>query len=120
MKTKLQDIRKARGFRSAKEFAKHIGMSARTYTNYEQGATSLTLEKAWEFADMLDCTLDELAGRERPAKDYSDPRQVDLNRDFSVLDEPSKDAAVAAIRGMAAACAQDVDAARAASGKKSA
>ncbi|MEG0778930.1 MAG: helix-turn-helix transcriptional regulator [Oscillospiraceae bacterium] len=108
MKTNLQHCRKAAGFKSAKAFAEHAGISVGSYTQYEQGQISLSLEKAWEFADLLDCSLDELAGRERPAKDYSDDRQAGINRDFGVLDEPSKDAAAAALRGMAAACAQSV------------
>lgn len=64
MKTRLQYFRKRAGYRSAKAFAEHLGMSARTYTNYEQGATKLTLAAAWVFADELGCTLDELAGRD--------------------------------------------------------
>lgn len=108
MKTQLQNIRKARGFKSAKEFAAHIGMSGNTYTGHEQGKP-FDLEKAWEYADWLDCSLDELVGRERPAKEYTDPRQAAINSDFAVLDEPSKDAAAAAVRGMAAACAQAID-----------
>lgn len=63
MKTKLQERRKAAGYRSAKEFAEKMGMSIGTYTDYEQGRRKFTLEKAWEFADVLGCTLDELAGR---------------------------------------------------------
>ncbi len=100
MKTQLQRIRKERGFKSAKEFADYIGMSVRTYTNYEQGITSPTLEKAWEFADALECTLDDLAGRDFVAKDYQDPRQAALNEDYSQLSESMKDAAASAIRGM--------------------
>lgn len=64
MKTNLQAMRKRAGFKSARAFAEHMNMSVNTYTNYEQGKSSLTLEQAWEFADELDCTLDELAGRE--------------------------------------------------------
>lgn len=100
MKTQLQRIRKARGFKSAKAFADHIGMSKNTYTNYEQGTRSLTLDIAWKFADALECTLDELAGRDFVAKDYQDSRQAALNEDYSQLSESMKDAAASAIRGM--------------------
>ena len=64
MKTRLQEVRKKAGFKSARAFAEHIGMPVATYTDYEQGRRSFTLEKAWEFADALECSLDELAGRE--------------------------------------------------------
>lgn len=44
MRFKLQELRKETGFRSAKAFAREIDMPVGTYTNYEQGATKLTLE----------------------------------------------------------------------------
>ena len=59
-------MRKEAGYRSAKEFAEKMGMSVGTYTDYEQGRRKFTLEKAWEFADVLGCTLDDLAGRDFP------------------------------------------------------
>lgn len=65
-KSNLQAMRKRAGYKSAKAFAEHIGMSVDTYTSYEQGKTSMSLLKAWEFADILHCTLDELAGRKSP------------------------------------------------------
>lgn len=64
MKTHLQAMRKRAGFKSARSFAESIGMPVATYTDYEQGRRSFTLERAWEFADVLGCTLDELAGRD--------------------------------------------------------
>ena len=70
MRTNLQSLRKAAGYKSAREFAEKIGMPVATYTDYEQGRRSFTLERAWEFADVLDCSLDELAGR-----DFKDPKE---------------------------------------------
>lgn len=72
MKTNLQELRRQAGFKSAEAFATHVGMSKRTYTNYEQGTTNLSLEKAWFFADALGevlgrhVSLDEIAGRRPP------------------------------------------------------
>lgn len=66
MRFKLQEYRIKAGFKSAREFAEHVGVNPYTYTNYEQGASKLTLAMAWMFADALGCTLDELAGREAP------------------------------------------------------
>ena len=74
MKTKLQELRKAAGFKSARAFADHYGINLNTYTGYEQGKP-FSLEQAWAFADFFDCTLDELAGRERPQVAYKDQRQ---------------------------------------------
>ena len=90
MRPKLQEIRKARGFKSAKSFAEHIGMSVGTYTQYEQGQIGLSLEKAWEFADILDCTLDELAGRKRRSRSFADPRKEELMGHYDSLNEKSK------------------------------
>lgn len=85
MKTNLQAMRKRAGFKSARAFAEHMNMSVNTYTNYEQGKSSLTLEQAWEFADELDCTLDELAGREWSAASEAppDPVRDELNALYS-------------------------------------
>lgn len=64
MKPGLQRIRKERGYSSAREFAEHIGWSVGSYTNYEQGTREMTLKVAWELADYLECSIDEIAGRE--------------------------------------------------------
>lgn len=102
MKTQLQNIRRARGFKSAKAFAEYMGMSVGTYTQYEQGQIGLTLEKAWEFADALECTLDDLAGRKFVAKGYQDQRQAVMNEDYAHLSDAGKDAAAGAVRGIRA------------------
>ena len=65
-KSNLQAMRKRAGFKSAREFAEHAGINIKTYTNHEQGDTSMSLLQAWEYADLLNCTLDELAGRKSP------------------------------------------------------
>ena len=64
MKTRLQELRKRAGYKSAVAFAEAIGMNPGTYTNYEQGKRNLSLALAWSLADELNCTLDELAGRD--------------------------------------------------------
>ena len=65
-RSNLQAMRKRAGFKSAREFAEHAGINAKTYTNHEQGDVSMSLLQAWEYADLLNCTLDELAGRKSP------------------------------------------------------
>lgn len=102
MKTQLQRIRKERGFKSAKAFADHIGMNPHTYTDYEQGRRTFTLESAWEFADALECTLDDLAGRKFVAERYQDERQAVMNDDYAHLSDAGKDAAAGAVRGIRA------------------
>lgn len=94
MKTQLQRIRKEKGFKSARAFADSIGMNVHTYTDYEQGRRMFTLEAAWEFADALECTLDELAGREWPAPAFSDPGQAALNGYWESMNDDGREALV--------------------------
>lgn len=100
MKTQLQVMRKRAGFKSAKAFAEHVGMNVGSYTNYEQGMRSLSLEKAWEFADILDCSLDELAGRPRPRKRFKDPNQEALNGYYESMNEKGRQTLVESARLM--------------------
>ena len=86
----LQNARKKAGFRSAKAFADALGMSTASYTDYEQGRTAMSYERAWQIADVLNCSLDELGGRNFQPAAYSDPRQQALNHSYSLLDEKSK------------------------------
>lgn len=108
MDLQLKRLRKAAGYKSRDEFAAAIGINPLTYKGWETGRSRLRFEDACMLADVLGCTLDDLAGLPPRVSHYSDPRQAQINSDFDVLDEPSKDAAAAAIRGMAAACAQSV------------
>ena len=41
-------------------------MKTSAYTEYEQGRRSFTYEQAWMMADALECSMDELGGREWP------------------------------------------------------
>lgn len=72
MKTRLQELRMRAGYKSAKEFSDKHGISYDTYAAYENGKRNLSLAKAWELADMLGCTLDEIAGRDA-SKTFTDP-----------------------------------------------
>ena len=100
MKTQLQRIRKEKGFKSARAFADSIGMNVHTYTDYEQGRRMFTLEAAWEFADALECTLDELAGREWPRPAFADPGQEALNAYFESMNSAGRGALVESARLM--------------------
>lgn len=62
----LQTMRKAVGFKTAKSFAEHMGYNVGTYTNWEQGKQIFSFGQAWDMADALHCTLDELGGRKPP------------------------------------------------------
>lgn len=106
MKTRLQEMRKRAGFQSAVAFAEHYGINAGTYTNYEQGKRNLTLEKAWEFADLLGCSLDELAGRQWPpegASALADPMREELVRCYDASTAENRHSLVVAARNAALA-----------------
>lgn len=66
MKTNLQQMRRAAGFKSAREFAEYAGLNVGTYTNYEQGKRNIDLETLCFIADKLNCSLDDLIGRPTP------------------------------------------------------
>lgn len=91
MKTQLQAMRKRAGFKSAAAFAEHMGLNPGSYTNYEQGIRPFTLEQAWDFADVLGCSLDELAGRDWPpaerATEVAPDERLVLDAMESVSDE---------------------------------
>lgn len=59
----LSNLRRNAGYRSADDFADVLGLNARTYRNYENGNTRLSLDFACKVCDKLGCTLNELAGR---------------------------------------------------------
>lgn len=103
MKTNLQQMRKRAGFKSAKAFADSIGINSYTYTNYEQGKASFTLVQAWEFADALQCSLDELAGRQWPpvgSQAAPDPGEAALVSSYRELSEEGREVAVNVVDGM--------------------
>lgn len=109
MQLQLQHLRKKAGYKSRAKFAEAFGTTERQVKSWESGERKVSLDTACDLADFFDCSLDELAGRFEYIGSYSDARQEEINRDYAMLDDPSKDAAAAAVRGMAAACAQSVD-----------
>ena len=90
MKLQLMRLRKEAGYKNRKTIADELGISERKYKSWETGEVKLTLADACDIADLLHCTLDELAGRDFHPAAYSDPRQQALNHSYSLLDEKSK------------------------------
>lgn len=91
MNLQLMRLRKEAGYKNRDDFAHALGINPLTYKGWETGRTRLKLEDACDIADLLHCTLDELAGRDFQPKQYSDPRQQSLNHCYSLLDDKSKD-----------------------------
>ena len=92
MNIQLKRLRKEAGYKNRRQFSDALGdgYTERQVTSWETGERMLSLEQACDIADLLDCTLDELAGRNFQPTAYSDPRQQALNHSYSLLDEKSK------------------------------
>lgn len=56
------------GYSSARSFAEAIGVPATTYTRYENNPERIPMQVAWQLADTLGATIDQVVGRE-PADD---------------------------------------------------
>lgn len=64
MAKNVQDLRREKGYRSAREFAEAIGIPVSTYARYESQPESIPLKQAWAIADHLGCTIDMVVGRD--------------------------------------------------------
>ena len=108
----LQAARKKAGYKSAREFAEVLGINLNTYTDIEQGKSGLTFERAWQIADVLDCTLDEVGGREPPPRNqrFADSDKQAMCDAYDRLDRHLKGAASAAVQAMAAGDGQEASA----------
>lgn len=100
----LQKARRAAGYKSARAFAEKVNIPLSAYTEYEQGRVGLSLERAWEFADALGCTLDELAGRKPPSSTFSDEeRQIAIAyKNMDARDKRAMRALAASLSGNSA------------------
>lgn len=72
MKNVLKTLRKTRGYTSAKDFCKAIGISFSTYQNYESGSRVPTVEMLVKIADFYGVTTDYLLGREPAPNPFAD------------------------------------------------
>lgn len=64
MTKSIQDLRREKGFKSSKEFADALGVSASSMSRYDRDATLIPVKVAWAMADLLGCSIDEVLGRE--------------------------------------------------------
>lgn len=105
----IQKARKQAGYKSAKEYAAHMDMKVGTYSDYEQGRRVCMLDRAWEFADDLGLTLDELVGRDFPRPAFADPRQEQLNGCYESLNDESKTQVSDMVKSIAADPARRIE-----------
>ncbi len=102
MQLQLKQLRKAAGYKSMQSMADALGIKYATYKSWESGERNMSFPQACMVADLLNCSLDELAGRTEFAGIYSDNRQAVMNDDYAHLSDAGKDAAAGAVRGIRA------------------
>lgn len=100
----LKNLRKRAGFNTQADLARALGANPRTYASWEREEVRLTLDDARRIADVLGCSLDELAGRSWTSAPFSDERQSEINRLYESLDEARKTFLLEAMKGLTAAC----------------
>ena len=61
----IQELRKEKGFRSAREFAEALGISPSSMSRYDKDPETIPVKAAWAMADALGCSIDEIVGRAR-------------------------------------------------------
>lgn len=94
MNFKLKELRKKTGYKNRQSFVDALGdgYSVRKIVSWENGERMPSLEQACYLADFLNCTLDELAGRDvPPPKVFTDKRQERMNHCYSMLNDESKE-----------------------------
>lgn len=107
MDLQLKRIRKMRGF-NQDEIAQKLGVKTSRYGTWERGERNMSFPQACAIADILDCTLDEIAGR-KPAREYTDPRQEQLNGCYESLNEESKTDVANMVKSIAADPARRIE-----------
>ena len=68
MELMLQHLRKKAGLKQG-EMADRLGVNNRTYGSWERGEAMINLAQACACADILGCTVDEIAGRSWPPRE---------------------------------------------------
>ena len=107
MDLQLKRIRKMRGI-NQDEIAQELGVKTSRYGTWERGERNMSFPQACAIADILDCTLDEIAGR-KPTREYTDLRQEQLNGCYDSLNEESKTQVSEMVKSIAADPARRIE-----------
>ena len=79
-----------------------MGYNVDTYTCYEQGKSMFSYEQAWDMADALEVTLDELGGRDFPAEGFAaTAEERGLVDSYRRMDEGDKPGFMSTARALA-------------------
>ena len=90
MKLMLRKLRKTHDMTQS-ELAERIGTTLRVVSSWEREETVMPLIDAARIADVFECTLDELAGREWPPAGYTsdETKLVDAYRECTPREQHS-------------------------------
>lgn len=102
MDLQLKAVRKKRGL-TQRTMAERLNVDWRTYGAWERGTHPINLARACECAEILECSIDEIAGRADKREDYSDPCQEELNRCWDAMGEQRRAALLITARDAASA-----------------
>ena len=99
----LKSLRKAAGYTSAAAFAEACGMPLAKYTEYEQGRRSMPFDTAWQIAERLGVSLDELGGHQPPTKTVElTYEEMRLMLSFRAIEPEQRVTVLAMVEGLAA------------------
>lgn len=106
MKTQLKTLRKRAGYKTQPEMATalsdFVGYEIPTsrYAAWERGINEMSLLIAFEITELLECTLDELIGRDVAKPRFADPNQRTLNNCYENMNADGKETLVKVARSL--------------------
>ena len=116
MHIQLMKLRKRAGYSNRDTFAEKIGVNKYTYRSWESGSVVMNAEQVCLCADALDCTPNDIVGwyEDHPedllrTRDYTDPRQEQLNGCYESLNEDSKTDVANMVKSIAADPARRIE-----------
>lgn len=98
MELQLRKYRRLAGL-NQQQMADALNVKKRTYGSWERGEANMSLPQACEVADILNCTLDELAGR-TVTREYTDAGQEIVNVCYESMNERGKATLVSVAQSM--------------------
>lgn len=99
MNLQMKRIRESKGL-SQQYVADLIDVPVRRYGSWEREERKMNFEDACRIADVLECTLDELAGREWKGEGFADPDKNALVGYYDCMNTSGRSALVESARLM--------------------
>lgn len=104
MEIQLKRLRKEAGYKSRRDLAVALGegFTERRITSWENGERMMSLEQACTVADLLECSLDELAGRQWvPQASAADDNHREIVSSYDSLSDEGREVAVNVVGALA-------------------